>query len=82
MELSQRKLFIARFEEFAEENRLGDFMICDLRGGMCGILFRGHPCRDSVPRCQAPKKFRVAAIHPVPAIMPLRAVTLCRSRVS
>ena len=27
MKLSQRKLFIARFEEFAEENRLGDFMI-------------------------------------------------------
>ncbi|MGM9828289.1 MAG: hypothetical protein ACI30O_08880, partial [Muribaculaceae bacterium] len=27
VKLSQRKLFIARFEEFAEENRLGDFMI-------------------------------------------------------
>ena len=82
MKLSQRKLFIARFEEFAEENRLGDFMICDLRGRMCGILFRGHPCRDSVPRCPSPKKFRVAAIHSVPAIMPLRAVTLCRPCVS
>ena len=27
VELSQRKLFIARFEEFAEVNRLGDFMM-------------------------------------------------------
>ena len=34
MELSQRKYLLFVLREFAEENRLGDFMICDLRGRM------------------------------------------------
>ena len=70
MELSQRKLFIARFEEFAEENRLGDFMICDLRGRMCGILFRGHPCRESVLGARHRKSSVLPQSIPFPPLCP------------
>ena len=58
VELSRRELFIVRFEEFAEVNRLGDFMVGIIRasrvfwarsagwfcGGRRGCGRRGAAC--------------------------------------